>query len=568
MHSSLSTYYCDKPSVNLLTAALVAYGVRHVVSCPGARNAILAHNFHIHPSLMCHAVTDERSAGFIALGMALQSRMPVAVSVTSGSALLNLLPAVAEAYYRQIPLIIISADRPAAWIGQNDGQTLLQPQALQGYVATAVNLPESAEQHTWCSRLLHQALSPLADTPAPVHINVPLTEPLFTFNTTQLPAFSALKRYVRQSVIPHLALAQRIATARFPVLVMGQCNAHLTKAILALEATDSLLILPELISNVPNTWRTALVEEQPEAILPTPDLVIYVGGALIGKRLKGFLRQSTPKVVVRVGHDSEVIDLFHDIDTFIEATPDVFIQALAQPDACAHLQPNAEVVAVKQQLLRAQQSVAQWPALPFSDVLAFQAFGQWLGQHFDRKGAVHLANSTTVRSAGYALNHLYLRHHCNRGVNGIEGSISAAVGFNALCPNTNYCITGDLSFFYDGNALWNNLPKRGLRILLFNNAGGQIHRRLPGLTDSEALPTLVVAEHHTTAQPVAEMHGLHYQRVTDMDTLHTALATWETAEIDAQGAIIEVVTMPEANVKALDTLAMHYRKALAQAHQS
>lgn len=568
MHASSSAHYCDKSSVNLLTAALVAYGVRHVVSCPGARNAILAHNFHAHPALTCHAVTDERSAGFIALGMALQSRTPVAVSVTSGSALLNLVPAVAEAYYRQIPLIIISADRPAAWIGQNDGQTLPQPQALQDYVATAVNLPEPPEQEPWCRRLLHQALSGLADSPAPVHINLPLTEPLFTFNTPLLPTFSPIQRYPRQVVIPHVELAQRIAAARFPLLVMGQCNYHLTKEILALEATDSLLILPELISNVPNTWRTALVEEQPEAVLPKPDLVIYLGGALIGKRLKTYVRQASPKQVIRVGQESELIDLFHDIDTFIEATPDTFIRALAQPEACAYLSPNDSIIAVKQRLEYAQQQVAEWPILPFSDVLVFQVFGLWLGQHFDRKGAVHLANSTTVRSAGYALNHLYLRHHCNRGVNGIEGSISAAVGFNALCPNTNYCITGDLAFFYDSNALWNNLPKHGLRILLFNNAGGQIHRRLPGLTASEALPALVVAEHHTTAQPLTTMHGLHYQCATDMATLHTALTTWQTTTSDEQGAIIEVITTPEDNVTALDLLAAHYRNALVQTQES
>lgn len=554
--------YCDKYSVNLLTAALVAYGVRHVVSCPGARNAILAHNFYTHTELSCHAVTDERSAGFIALGMALQSRKPVAVCVTSGSALLNLMPAVAEAYYRQLPLVVISADRPAAWINQNDGQTLLQTNALQSYLSTAVNLPEQSTEEAWCKRLLHEAFSTLNDKSLPIHINVPLSEPLFSFTTASLPRFQPLLRYPRVANVPALALAERIAAAHFPILVLGQCNALLTQEMLRLEGTDSLFILPELISNVPNAWRTALVEEQPEAILPTPDLVIYMGGALIGKRIKDFLRAISSKSVIRVGREQNVIDLFHHTDTIIEATPEETIQALAQPHVLAKLIPNAQVLAIKQRLIAVQQRVAEWPELPFSDVLAFRKFGQWLGQHFDRKGAVHLANSTTVRSAGYALNHLYLRHHCNRGVNGIEGSISAAVGFNALCPNTNYCITGDLSFFYDGNALWNNLSKRGLRILLFNNAGGQIHRRLPGLSQSEALSALVVAEHSVTAQHLAAMHGLHYQQVADSETLDKALEIWQNNTDGGQGAIIEVVTSPTINAVALDTLSAYYREVL------
>ncbi|MEE1315682.1 MAG: thiamine pyrophosphate-binding protein, partial [Prevotella sp.] len=148
--------YCDKENVNILTALLVKHGVKHVVVCPGSRNAPLAHNFNECPDLTCHSMTDERSAAFFALGIRQQTNTPVAVCVTSGSALLNTLPGTAEAAYQQQGIIIISADRPAAWIGQNDGQTLPQQNALGCFVEKSVSIPEphNSEERWMCNRLI------------------------------------------------------------------------------------------------------------------------------------------------------------------------------------------------------------------------------------------------------------------------------------------------------------------------------------------------------------------------------------------------------------------------------
>ena len=130
--------YSNKDSVNILTALLVAHGIRHAVVCPGSRNAPIVHNFNECPDIECHPVTDERSAAFFALGIAQATDQPVAVCVTSGTALLNVAPAVAEAHYQHQALVVISADRPAQWIGQLDGQTLRQPGALQPWVEKSV----------------------------------------------------------------------------------------------------------------------------------------------------------------------------------------------------------------------------------------------------------------------------------------------------------------------------------------------------------------------------------------------------------------------------------------------
>ena len=178
--------YSNKENVNILTSLLVAHGIHHAVVCPGSRNAAIVHNLNECPDIQCYPVTDERSAGFYALGMTQALKEPVVVCVTSGTALLNLAPAVAEAYYQHQPVVVISADRPQQWIDQLDGQTLPQPDALGRFVKKAVSLPEPHDKDTrwYCNRLVNEAL---IEKHAPVHINVPITEPLFRFDTPALP---------------------------------------------------------------------------------------------------------------------------------------------------------------------------------------------------------------------------------------------------------------------------------------------------------------------------------------------------------------------------------------------
>ena len=258
--------FCDKTGVNQLTALLASHGFRDIVVCPGSRNGALVHNFHqCREIFTLHSVTDERSAAFIAIGIYLSERKPVALCVTSGSALLNTLPGVAEAYFRHVPLLVISADRPAERIGQLDGQTLFQPDALKPYAAS-YNLPETDRPQD-CrlrNRLINEAiLSMQHNGKQPVHINVPLTEPLFTFSTTGLPAeriVCEIRPTVAAAPLPE-DLTARIARAHFPVLLIGQYEEDLSAPLRQFEENASLLVLPELIGNSSYSWRTNMLEE-------------------------------------------------------------------------------------------------------------------------------------------------------------------------------------------------------------------------------------------------------------------------------------------------------------------
>ena len=190
--------YSDKRSILQLAALLKAHKIRKIVLCPGSRNAAIVHTLANIEDFTCYSVTDERSAGFFAIGLSLQGGGPAAICCTSGSALLNLHPAVSEAFYQQIPLIIISADRPAAWIGQMDGQTLPQPNVFGNLVKMSVNLPEvnTDEDEWYCNRLINEAiLETNHHGKGPVHINVPLSEPIYRFTAKTLPEARVITRY-------------------------------------------------------------------------------------------------------------------------------------------------------------------------------------------------------------------------------------------------------------------------------------------------------------------------------------------------------------------------------------
>ena len=224
-------HFSNKENVNILTSLLMAHGVKHAVVCPGSRNAPIVHNLKECGDIVCHPVTDERSAGFYALGMSLATNKPVAVCVTSGTALLNVAPAVAEAFYQRIPLIVISADRPQAWIEQLDGQTLPQPEAFGRLVHKCVSLPEpmNQEQRWHCNRLANEVLMACKrNGGGPVHINVPMAEPLYTFNQSSLNAermIELIEPICSQSVA-YKELSKRFSQAKRPLIVFGQTKNH------------------------------------------------------------------------------------------------------------------------------------------------------------------------------------------------------------------------------------------------------------------------------------------------------------------------------------------------------
>ena len=544
--------YTDKKNILRLISLLHEHGVSKVVLCPGSRNAPIVHSLSTNPDFTCYPATDERSAGFFAIGLSLNGGTPVAVCCTSGSALVNLHPAIAEAFYQKVPLIVISADRPAAWIGQMDGQTLPQPSIFNGLVKKSVNLPEihTEEDEWYCNRLINEALLETNHRGrGPVHINIPISEPLFQFTTEQLPKVRVITRYQGLSVYDrdYNELIDKLNKFQKRMMIVGQMNLiYLFEKRYVKSLYKHFAWLTEHLSNrtIPGqgikNFDAALYsmnDETKEKM--SPELVITYGGHIVSKRLKQFIRNNPNVEHWHVSADGEIVDLFGKLTTVIEMDPFEFLEKVSG-------------------LLdsRTPQFPLMWEnyckELPGAsmDYSEMTAIGALLNQ-LPAESVLHLANSSTVRYAELFNIPETVEVSCNRGTSGIEGSLSTAMGYAAASEKVNFIVIGDLSFFYDMNALWNQSLKPNIRILLLNNGGGEIFHTLPGLEMSGTSNKFITAVHKTSAQGWAIERGFSYIKVENQDELESNISNFVQTEPQEKPLLMEVFTNKNKDARIL-----------------
>lgn len=546
--------YTDKKNILQLVALLKAHQIRRIVLCPGSRNIPIVQTLVNIPEFTCYPVTDERSAGFFALGLALNGGSPAAVCCTSGTALLNLHPAVAEAFYQQVPLVVISADRPAAWIGQMDGQTIPQPGVFGSLVKKSVNLPEvQTEEDEWyCNRLVNEALMELDHHgKGPVHINVPVSEPFFKLPVTELPEVRAITRYQGLNVYDkdYQPLIDRLNRYQRRMVVVGQMNLiylfdkKSTKMLYKhfawfTENISNQTIPGQPIRNIEPLLCSMDFEAQQKM---RPELLITYGGHIISKRLKKFLRRHPPVEHWHVAADGQVADLFGCLTTVIEMDPFEFLEKIApMMDSRTPEYPRAWEALSKQ----IPQAV-----FPYSEM---GAIGKVIG-HLPTPCSLHLANSSTVRYAQLFPLPQEVEVLSNRGTNGIEGSLSTAIGYATASDKLNFIFIGDLSFFYDMNALWNTNYGSNVRILLLNNEGGEIFHALPGLEMQENSRRFITATHRTSAKAWAEDRGFLYLSAHNDEELDQAIETFTQPSITSQPMLLEVFTEKDKDIEHLKT---------------
>lgn len=538
--------YSNKENINILTALLVAKGIKRAVVCPGSRNAPIVHN--LSQVMDCTPITDERSAGFYALGMAQASGQPVVVCVTSGSALLNVMPAAAEAFYQRVPIIIVSADRPQRWIDQQDGQTLWQVGALDKFVRKTVCLPEEAssdEEHWHCNRLVNEALMAAADGACfgPVHINVPLSEPLYDFTVKDLPAERLIK-VRRSTTLDSCAIApvlKRLVAARHPMVVVGQMTFMSKKLEAMFNALPLVLLTERLTLRNARPFDAIIPQTDDERAAMAPDFVLYMGGTLVSKRLRQFLRQCPDTEMWEVSATGEPHDTFKHQSGIIVCSEEVVIESLTK--LLQGMEPTAEqrafIARWNKRMCEAEEALQD--CVPFSSFSVVRDFERQLElQRVVSHYHEHYANSTAVR-LGCALAHQKI--WCNRGVNGIEGSISTAAGFSLVVIDDVFCVTGDLSFFYDQNALWCNRLKGNLRILLLNNGGGGIFHKFPINHEEKSFP-FIVGDSTQTAQGICGQNDIDYLAARNEKELAHQLDVFLNRRV-RRAMVLEVFTKPD-----------------------
>ena len=586
--------FSNKENINILTSLLLEYGVSDAVVCPGSRNAPIVHNLSQCQSIRCHPVTDERSAGFYALGIAQATQRPTVVCVTSGTALLNLAPAVAEAYYQHVPLVVVSADRPVQWIDQLAGQTLPQPDALGRFVRKAVSLPEPhvasvgsgdgleaagkgalsdgdkrLDEERWmCRRLVNEALhAATCRQPAPVHINVPITEPLFAFDVAELPVAKRFRQMEKVSFLnQQRQLFERFFSADRPMIVIGQMAYGIISSETIRSLSQHYVVMAEPLSNLhyqtihfDEAVRVVESLDRNESLQYVPDYIIYIGDTLVSKPTRRWLRstKATSCVITPDAldiHDpittlEDIVECpLEDVDLLLSSFCDIYDNPEDfedDEDVMAHEDSRHGFHACWQQLLDrcAERAEAYEPG--FSQMATVKYFEEQLAD-LDTDICVHYANSSAVRLAC-----IYAQHYvwCNRGVNGIEGSLSTAAGFSLATDALTVCVIGDLSFFYDQNALWNSNIGGNLRIVLLNNSGGGIFRQLKGLDKSPVATSFVAAQHETTAQGICTQNDIGYISAKDMGEMQIGIVTLLTRETN-RPMLLEVFTNVDEDMKA------------------
>jgi len=539
-----------------LVNALITNGIEKVVISPGSRNAPLIIELNAYESIEKYSIVDERSAAFFALGMAQQTQKSVALVCSSGSALLNYYPAIAEAFYSNIPLVIISADRPKHLIDIGDGQTIRQENVYQNHIHYSANLSENATDSNW--NLLKEAFKKSQEFSGPIHINVPFSEPLY--DVTDKLLIDESHQQIKEQVTTLLSEEpldvdelQQFAdiwnntTKKMVLLGVHQPDDMLQTQLNHISKDPSVIVLTETTSNVYNSKFVACIDK---VIFPfsdddfksfQPDTLLTFGGLVVSKKIKQLLRNNPLKHHWHVDPNN-ALDTYHCLTHHFSVSATLFFsQFFFLTKAKESNYQKHWLAASNNRESKHEEFVL---TVPFSDFKVFHLLNDAAPKQIN----LQFSNSSTIRYAQLFNWHKTHKINCNRGTSGIDGSISTAVGAAVANDQMTLLITGDLSFFYDSNALWNKYIPNNFRIILINNGGGGIFRFIPGPTTTGTLDYFETPHQHTARQ-LCDMFDFGYKTAKDTESLQEALTTF--FEESTHPKLLEVFTPKEKNALIL-----------------
>jgi 2-succinyl-5-enolpyruvyl-6-hydroxy-3-cyclohexene-1-carboxylate synthase len=540
----------SKKHIAIIPAILKQKGVEHIVISPGSRNAPLIQVFYALFKEKCISIVDERSAAFFALGIALKTAKPVVILTTSGTAVLNLAPAMAEAFHQGVPLLAITADRPPEWIDQQDNQTIRQKDALLKNSKAAFELPLSshASEDLWlANRIVNQAYNIASSGKlGPVHINVPLREPLYL----TLPAatdFSITEFKEPICVGVDSELLNSWKKAKRIMLVCGQHipDKALQLAVNQLSKDTKIVVVSEAIANckgeqVISNIDLILHAFQEKAEKLSPDLVLYFGGQIVSKRLKEYLRKQSGIPFWFISPEGHHVDTFQNLSLIIHTNETPFLESLVEKSNLINQSDYSNKW--RDLSIKMTEKIAlETEAFTFSDILVCKE----LSDKLTNKDILFAGNSSIIRYLQMFKNNAD-SVFANRGTSGIDGCISTASGIATVANKNVVAIVGDLSFVYDSNGLWNrNLPQN-LKIVVVNNRGGGIFSLIDGPPQQEAFTPFFEAHHPVAINKISEAFGIAYFLCKNKETL---AATYHAFYATKGSAILEVETTSELNNK-------------------
>lgn len=540
-----------------LVKLLRQQGLEHVVLSPGSRSAPIALSF-LRSGPQTFVVPDERAAAYLALGLSQVSRKATAIVCTSGTAALNYAPAVAEGYFQEVPLLVITADRPPEWIGQADNQAVFQAQLYGRHALASYSFPvEYSEQPQksvpeWhAMRIINEAWRTANGLrKGPVHMNVPLREPLYMQEEMAVAGNASVlvKEPELEQRLPEEVLQQLQEKLQY-ILVVGGLHPpdeELTGALKLFVQTTKAVVLPDVASNMLGAAQEPLWCESAfqEGTFPEHRLLITFGGPIVSKRLKGHLRTLAGATDYQHWHihpAGEAPDTFQRLTQVIRMQPAAFFRQISE--GVREKQPTILTAAWKAASEAAGEREAERVG---EDTALTEATATWhICHHLPQQSILHLGNSLPVRLVNRlgleALRERKVTVYGNRGTSGIDGSVSSAVGNALASGRATTALIGDQSFFYDRNGLWHRHVPENFRLIVINNHGGGIFRNIHGPQHQPELESYFTNQEQLTMEHTALQHGLGYLQATSQkELLQTLKGFWK----GKQPMLLEVVVAP------------------------
>jgi 2-succinyl-5-enolpyruvyl-6-hydroxy-3-cyclohexene-1-carboxylate synthase len=551
-----------KKGVQITVELCVNSGMKYVVCSPGSRNAPLVIAFNQHPSINCIVIPDERCAAFFALGIAQQTKSPVGIACTSGSAALNYYPAIAEAYYQQVPLIVLTADRPVSWVNQGDGQTIVQEDVYKNHILYATTIPEEngmSDFEWFVNREVSKAIqTALGKVKGPVHLNFPFSEPLYNQIEVDLVPIQPINVIDTEDVLSPSSIkliSSKWNTYGKKLVLVGQLppNLHLENILAKISEDQSVVFLVENTANQVNTNFVQCIDRTLEGISDarlidfSPDLLVVFGGAVVSKKIKAFLRKAQPKETWRIGYDFPFMDTYQSLSHTFQMNPTMFFTQINEVVEKSTVSPFWKTW--KQlDYINQDKALEYVQHAPYSDLKVFHLLNDIVPEN----SHLHLSNSSVIRYAQLFNPIKGIITWSNRGTSGIDGSTSTFLGSALITSQTwHTLITGDVSFFYDSNAFWNKLTLPNARIFLINNGGGGIFKIIPGPDSTEELDDFFVFNHGFSAEYICKAYGVDYLSANSIDEIEQQWEQFYQYDENGNPALMEIFTPNEINDKVL-----------------
>jgi 2-succinyl-5-enolpyruvyl-6-hydroxy-3-cyclohexene-1-carboxylate synthase len=552
--------HSSKKSAQILAKHLQNAGICDIVISPGSRNAPLIIEFTNQDFFNNHSVVDERSAGFFALGMAQQTGKPTVLLCSSGTALLNYHPAVAEAFYSKIPLIVVSADRPQKWIDHGEGQTIRQDKVLTNHTYFDTTLQEDYLENAkhFNDLQIGLAIKNAIEKQGPVHINIPFDEPLYDIVEAEEIDITPIKIDTSDKVYPENEVEKysiEWLQAKQKMILVGQhpLSDSLQQQLEKLSQDPTVIVLTENISNVQqqkfinNIDQAIFSLDDNQLEMLRPKILLTIGRNIFSKKIKQFLRKHKPKAHWHIGKTDIAPNTFEVLTKHFNTSAEMFLSQFLFM-IYDKLDKNEGDYQTKWLKIKQRNKTLHQKYLTttgFSDLKIFELLSKQVPKNY----MIQWGNSSTIRYAQLFDFPASVKHFSNRGASGIDGSSSTAGGAAYASGQNTLLVSGDISFLYDSNALWNKYIPNNFKIIVINNGGGDIFNFIPGPSKTNALESFFVTKHKHTVKSLVEMYNFDYQLVNNLGELTELLP--EFFRNNEKPQILEICTSKIKNNEIL-----------------